>query len=303
MSLIARDLPLGPGPFQTQPPEYEWPFLVNRDSTSFIVTRFYKQRIDDYNADRLAGRYLPGVYQDPDNPGAYLVEESKANRTTTAMVVFTRTFARVPTDQVWGGTRVITKPLSSVATFGGSVFDRDGAFLLSYYIYGARYWGNNEVFGPTVAASSVNSGADTRVTCTAHGATDVNNILVIVSGTVRLITTAQYAVIDPDTIDILGVNYGTTVSAFYNYARAYTPGTARVGTRETQHFYLPGVTPGIATFVDIPLPNLLLNDAAFLTAVISTISGFLTYDGNELTRWLNSPIYTQTLTEINMANV
>jgi len=127
MSIIARDLPYGAEPFQTQPPEYEWPFLVNGDSTSFIVTRTYKQRIEDYNADRLAGRYLPGIYQDPAHPGAYLMTESKAGRTPSGMATFTRTFARVPTQQVSYSSIVVNKPAFPTADFNSAWSDSTSA--------------------------------------------------------------------------------------------------------------------------------------------------------------------------------
>ena len=68
-----------------------------------------------------------------------------------------------------------------------------------------------------------------------------------------------------------------------------------------QDFYLPGVTTGITTAADIPIPDPLINDAAFLAAVVANLSGYLTYDSDTLDFWLG-PIYTQVKRQINMAD-
>ena len=52
MSTIARDIPPGAAPFQVAPPEFEFPFLQNGDQLSFLVTRFYKQSLSGYLANR-----------------------------------------------------------------------------------------------------------------------------------------------------------------------------------------------------------------------------------------------------------
>jgi hypothetical protein len=113
MSTIVRDLPQNDEPFQMAPPAYEYPFINHGDSWSFILTRFYKQTIAGYNRDRLAAKYLPGDHRDSGHPEAVMVGESKPTRTATAMVVFSRTFARVPQEQLSYGSRVITKPNAS----------------------------------------------------------------------------------------------------------------------------------------------------------------------------------------------
>lgn len=165
---------------------------------------------------------------------------------------------------------------------------------------------------PTVKQSYVGA----RVSCHAHG----------VSTAIPLITNGEalngpgdianwaiwphgslWVVIDADTIALagrgnLGVG-GNQVTFLGQYYRDYTPGTDRVGVRLTQKFYLPGVTPGIATFADIPVPDPLLNDAAFLQSVIDNPTGYQVYDSTDLASWMNGPIYTQTLREINMADV
>jgi hypothetical protein len=110
-AVIVRDLPGSPDdPFEVAPPEFEFPFLKNGDSVSFIITRSYKQTIAGYNADRLAAKYMPGVAVDSDYPAAILLSEGKPTRTAAAMCAFRRVFATLPPDQTTYGTIPLNKP-------------------------------------------------------------------------------------------------------------------------------------------------------------------------------------------------
>lgn len=112
MPRIVRDLPSPnpDAPYQVAPPEFEFPFVNNGDSEAFILTRFYKQTLAGWQADRLAAKYLPGCDPDTQYPGAYLIQESKPVRTETGMCRFTRTYARIPAQQVVPSSMFITKP-------------------------------------------------------------------------------------------------------------------------------------------------------------------------------------------------
>ena len=144
-----------------------------------------------------------------------------------------------------------------------------------------------------------------RSTITAHGFTSTSDLAVYGSPGYYLLPDSQWNVIDANTVTfnwgIAGNNY--TSASIGQYSRDYTPGTDRVLTQNTQRFYLPGVTSGITTFSDIPAPTILLNDLEFIAAVIANTSGYVTYDATELTRWMDSAIYTQTFEAINMSNV
>lgn len=311
MHTIARDLPNpNDAPFENAPPEYEYPFLKFGDSTAFILTRFYKQTIAGWNADRLAARYLPGLATDTEHVDAYLMAESKPTRSPSGMVMFSRTFARVPSEQVDFGTRTITKP--SPGTVGASTRTTrnvtgsgTSVLIASAFDYIGYYWDMtyNRVYGPYVSASGVDSGSDFRITWSSHGLTGAERIAigVAVNG-LFLFDSGEYSVIDANTVDLLGfasaLNNAETAAKF---SRDYTPGTDRLGRRIKLSFYLPGVTPGIATPTDIPLPDTLLNDANFLASIAANSTGYQTYDATELIRWNDWPIYTQTIEEIDMA--
>jgi len=69
----------------------------------------------------------------------------------------------------------------------------------------------------------------------------------------------------------------------------------------TLKFYLPGVAP-TTTVADIPAPSSLLNDAAFLDAVIANLTGFVAYSIGERQIY-RGPIYQQETVAIDFATV
>jgi hypothetical protein len=311
-SLIIRDIPQpADQPYETAPPEYEYPFLKYGDSTAFVLTRFYKQTIAGWNADRLAGRYIPGQATDAEHTDAYMMDESKPVRTPSGMVAFERTFARLPEPQVTFGTRVITRP--TPATAGGTskvmrevVSPGVSTLMANGWDYLGYWWDvvRNRVYGPYVAATGANSGSDERVTWNSHGLTGTERIAVNQGTGFMTFAPGDYSVIDGNTIDLLGfASWFVSLDFAAVYHRDYTPGTDRVGRRMRQEFYLPGLTPGISTPTDIPLPDSLLNDADFLAQIIANATGYYNYDATELVRWNNWPIYTQTFEELDMGTV
>lgn len=118
------------------------------------------------------------------------------------------------------------------------------------------------------------------------------------------LTQGSWAVVDANTIAFDRLLSDDTDTLFGQFLRTYTPGPDRVGIRLYQTFYLPGVTPGIATAAAIPIPAPLINDADFLAAVLTTPNGYLNYDADPLVFWDGTTnIYTQTQKQINMADV
>lgn len=116
--------------------------------------------------------------------------------------------------------------------------------------------------------------------------------------------TTVASVVDANNFTVANASSQPSAWAYYRtLTRTYTPGTDRVGIRMTQKFYLPGVTTGITSATDIPIPMGLLNDIDFLASALAHPTGYQTYDASELTLWSGWPIYTQTLIDINMADV
>lgn len=261
---------------------------------------------------QLGATYEPPLLGTP-NPTdrtLFVVAATSPDRGIGDINIFTLTWTRVPGNQVSGASQPITKPSPGtygVAAGAGYVLNNTGTFLGNGAVfYGGYLFGYNQVYGPYTTATSVNSGGNTRVTATAHGITGSETIAFTTSVAnqgMYIFLTAQYTVIDANTIDLLGINLGTNGTTIGKYYRAYTAGNDRVGVRLTQKFYLPGVTSGITTFGDIPIPAPLLNDIDFLNAVLANPTGYLNYDSTDLGFWGSSIIYTQTLREINMADI
>jgi hypothetical protein len=143
-----------------------------------------------------------------------------------------------------------------------------------------------------------------RAIVTAHGFNAANPLSVIISTNSNhalLAPSTMWSVVDANTIAFF-VNPSAGIS-LGQYLRDYTPGIQRVRTKNTQNFYLPGVTPGIATPGDIPIPTILQNDISFLTTALSTLSGYQAYSAGELDKWRSGAIYTQATVEIDMATL
>lgn len=289
----------------------EWPFTVNGDLSAQIRRRQYRIRESTYQPPQL------GITRDPDSALAYLVAESAPTPTGFLDVLAAEhTFATLPAAQTWYDKPTITKPTAGSA--GGTETDSfigrvifydsvDASLPIGYPIYyGGYLFVNNEVFGPIKTSTSANSGADTRLSSTAHGVAGTERLTVFfTSGGLRTFDAGEYTVVDPDTLDLLGVNWGANVPRLARKHRDYSPGSFRVAARMTQAFYLAGVSPGIATDADIPTPTERLNDGAFIDAVIATLSGYVDYSATDLGRWPSeqSPIRTVTTTAIDFADL
>jgi hypothetical protein len=79
---------------------------------------------------------------------------------------------------------------------------------------------------------------------------------------------------------------------------SYTEGTALCRIKRVTDFYLPGVTPGIASADDIPLPVYQGAPATLVAAILAGATS-INYEVGELNQWRESPIFARTITTIN----
>lgn len=296
-------------PDTTGAPRFVYPFRMNGDKVSCYFEQDYLQL--------MASRSLP-FYPSPlsiPHPSLkdfYLIKETDPQFGIANLLSLTRTFSRIPTTQITFSSQAITKPSPGSFGIGSQIYNINttGTYVstgLLFFLYSGYYFLNNQVYVIQVAATSANSGGNTRISATAHGITGSETILFTnnlagVGG--YIVAPAYYTVVDANTIDLIGINIGVTSGGYISkYYRAYTPGTDRVGTRLSQTFYLPGVTTGITTPADIPIPDPLLNDLALVNSMLAHLTGYQTYDSTALVQWMGSPIYTQTAIEINMADL
>jgi hypothetical protein len=109
MPLIARSLDYSVAQ-EYLPPEIEFPFEQNGDTTTILIRRFYKQTLAGYMADKLSARYPLITTLDAEYPTARLMAVSVPTSTPTGLATFTRTYASIPATQVTYSSRAITKP-------------------------------------------------------------------------------------------------------------------------------------------------------------------------------------------------
>jgi hypothetical protein len=144
---------------------------------------------------------------------------------------------------------------------------------------------------------------DRFLAVTAHGLTAGEPIYVR-TATGYAYDLTDYVITGADQIRVNGTLPPWNAASFVTlgrYLRTYTPGPVRLRTRRTQRYYLPGVTPGIATPEDIPIPASSLTDEAFLAALFAGAT-YVDYSAEELAPWLGS-IYLTTQEELNITDV
>lgn len=167
--------------------------------------------------------------------------------------------------------------------------------------------GSKFAFTSYVSVTTQNLRIGFMATITGHGFATSGNLAGINGSSSFLFAyTTGWVVVDANTIAYNGSigqspQVGSITSAGPLY-RTYTPGVDRLRTKRVTSYYLPGVTAGITTPADIPVPDPALNDAVFLSLVITYLTGFQTYDADPLALWLG-PIYQQTLIQIDMTTV
>jgi hypothetical protein len=295
---------------------YGTPKLISRRPRDYPFGHLGDLSAARYAANYLVdgNRFIPTARgtQDPDVPGFFLFSESKPDFPFGDLATITRIYGNVPGDQVSYASRVITKPaISSLAgaddvnmqlVTGASTSTNLGANFLHLN----HWWDivNNRVYGPLAGVTSATSGSDRRVTWTSHGLAGTERIAYGSGpgGAFYLYAPGQYTVIDPNTIDLLG--WPSLSNAYAaKFLRDYTAGTDRVGLRQTQKFYLPSPASSITTPSSIPIPDTLLADPDLINSLLANLTGYQTYDASELTFWGDSPVYTQTLFDINMADL
>lgn len=112
-----------------------------------------------------------------------------------------------------------------------------------------------------------------------------------------------FTIIDDNTIAVSAAaspfNVATIVTqAGKRTTTAYQPGSALTRVNRITNFYLPGITAGIATADDIPLPEYQGSQTALLEAIFANDES-INYQVGELEQWRLSPILQRSITVIN----
>lgn len=137
-----------------------------------------------------------------------------------------------------------------------------------------------------------------------HGLSAGTHFVRLLNGTTGggVVVTATYVNADDFTVPNTDPSLPATYTEARIFVRTYTPGTARMRARNVTTYYLPGVTGGISTPDDIPLPGNLANDNELLLAVCENTTGYQDYDADDLGVYMGE-IYQQRVTQIDMADL
>ncbi len=159
----------------------------------------------------------------------------------------------------------------------------------------------------TLQFSAVAAGARVLFFSSAHGIVSTDTVFILADGVYYSGRSGIFTIVSPNTIQIDvsgGAAYATAtaITAVGKRTKAgYKPGTTVIRCLKNTAFYLPGVSAGISSFGDIPLPDNQSDPATFLAAVFAG-SGNLNWQIGEITPWMGT-ILQQTTTTIDVEDI
>jgi hypothetical protein len=220
MATIARDIPPSTAAFEIAPPEFEFPFLQNGDAQTFLVTRYYKQLLTGYLADR------PTFLRDKAYVDCFLIRESVGSRTASGMVTFSRTFSMVPKQQTVPSSMFVSRPEipgTFPQTLGTSLIIQPDSTVASYDAYASR-----TVTGDSGAPTSTPTGGTYTLSFAGSTTASINHSDTNTTVATRL--NALTPVSNRGNVTVTGAyNTGGFAVAFTSYAAA----TASIGSLTT----------------------------------------------------------------------
>jgi hypothetical protein len=250
---------------------------------------------------------------DPTDPFAFLSNEAAPKNMTSAVGTVERIFARVPVNQIQTISKSITRPtprntyVASTSQTGqlatpfrvdqvsGSLnfYTADDGCLIGGCLVTAQLRMLFNLVKAITAATP--SGAGYNYTIPSHGYNGSLQLAIFnplaAPATFFIFQPADWSIIDANTIYAQaggGAAYAGT------YLKAFSPGTIIVRARQTESFYLPGVTAGISSPTDISLPTQIANDIDYFNAISGNASNvYIPYDFQGPEKW-NGRIYKLT---------
>lgn len=314
-------------PFTVGAPKYEYPFRFNGDRVSALLEQEYWQLVTTWTPQELTSSHET-------MPDFYLVKETDPVEFIAGLYRFTRTYARIPTQQTEWSSFLVPMPdpttgAGRAAEFGlaGDETAPDLANFFNGGILAANwFYGLGTYYRPLKAANAISYVQNSpnvyalTVHVPNHNFTPNTDLVLI-----RDANTSPKAIVH--TLSLVGTNaansyyqwfainanYIMTVDTKANHVGAvsyatqanrgsFGTGTRYLRCRRVTDFYLPGVSPGIATEADIPLPADQSGSAEFIDALLAG-TGDINVQVGELTRWRNSPIYQITKTVISVVDL
>lgn len=137
----------------------------------------------------------------------------------------------------------------------------------------------------------------------AHNIIASDDVWIRADGVDYFITSGGFSVPSPTTVtlSVVGTAFATA-TAITNIGRLtienYTPGIQQTRCSAVTTFYLIGVTPGISSITDIPIPVYQGDPSSLLEAIFAG-SESINYQVGELAQWRETPVLARTIITLN----
>jgi hypothetical protein len=149
--------------------------------------------------------------------------------------------------------------------------------------------------------------AGRTITAASHGITAGDDIFITADGSDYFIASGGFSVPTANTITLATTGQAfATATAITRVGKLtidnYTPEPKQTRVKYVSEYYLPGVTPGIATADDIPLPTYEGDPTSLLAAIFAGETS-INYQVGGLKQWRESPILERTITVLNASQL
>jgi hypothetical protein len=142
-----------------------------------------------------------------------------------------------------------------------------------------------------------------------HGLSNSDTMLLRDGSNFEYVNSGNFSVVNATAVALNSAagnafSYAGTWTAIGRLGSTYAGGGVSVLTRirKQTDFYLPGITPGISSADDVPLPVFQGSDSELVQAILGN-STQINYEVGELTQWRQTPILARTTITINPATI
>lgn len=198
---------------------------------------------------------------------------------------------------------------SSIMFQVGFIFPTMTGNVANVYPPGATFYGNT--INSNSARITIVSGSvtDRIIVSGTHGISNSDTILLRDGSNYYTVNSGNFTVLNSTAIQLSAAagnafNYAGTFTQVGRLGSTYAGGGVSILTRirKQTDFYLPGVSPGIASADDVPLPVYQGSDSQLVQAILSNATQ-INYEVGELTQWRDTPILARTIITINPATL
>lgn len=207
-------------------------------------------------------------------------------------------------------TDILERATNSTISFQlGFIFPTMTGNVANVYPPGATFYGNT--INANSARITVVSGSvtDRIIVSGTHGISNSDTIILRDGSNYFTLNSGNFSVLNSTAVLLASnagnaFNYAGTFAQIGRLGSTYAGGGVSILTRirKQTDFYLPGISPGISSADDVPLPVYQGSDSQLVQAILAN-STQINYEVGELTQWRETPILARTIITINPATL